>query len=46
SYADAPEIDGLVHVEGPGTETLKQGDIARVTIREADEYDLYAEPTA
>ncbi len=46
SYADAPEIDGLVHVEGPGTETLKQGDIVRVTIREADEYDLYAEPTA
>ncbi|WP_421880968.1 30S ribosomal protein S12 methylthiotransferase RimO [Pacificispira sp.] len=46
SYADAPEIDGLVHVEGPGTETLKQGDIVRVTIREADEYDLYAEPRA
>lgn len=44
SYADAPEIDGLVHVEGPGTESLKQGDIVRVAIREADEYDLYAEP--
>lgn len=46
SYADAPEIDGLVHVEGPGTESLKPGDMARVTIREADEYDLYAEPEA
>ncbi|MDW3205785.1 MAG: 30S ribosomal protein S12 methylthiotransferase RimO [Alphaproteobacteria bacterium] len=44
SYADAPEIDGLVHVEGPGTESLKQGDIVRVAVREADEYDLYAEP--
>lgn len=44
SYADAPEIDGLVHVEGPGTEALKSGDMVKVKIREADEYDLFAEP--
>ncbi|NMM45162.1 30S ribosomal protein S12 methylthiotransferase RimO [Rhodospirillaceae bacterium KN72] len=43
SHADAPEIDGLVHIEGPGTDTLKTGDRLTVTVREADEYDLYAE---
>lgn len=46
SYADAPEIDGQVHVEGPGSEALKPGDRVEVKIREADEYDLYAEPSA
>ncbi len=43
SAADAPEIDGNVHIEGPGTETLKPGDRVRVMITDADDYDLYAE---
>ncbi|MEQ8441095.1 MAG: 30S ribosomal protein S12 methylthiotransferase RimO [Alphaproteobacteria bacterium] len=43
SHADAPEIDGNVFIEGPGTDTLKPGDLARVTVTDADEYDLYGE---
>ncbi|MDH0358536.1 30S ribosomal protein S12 methylthiotransferase RimO [Aeromonas caviae] len=40
SAADAPEIDGLVYLNG---ETgLKPGDIVKVRIDEADEYDLWA----
>ena len=39
-YADAPEIDGLVHIE---TQTeLPLGEFCRVEITGADEYDLYA----
>jgi len=39
-YADAPEIDGLVHIE---TQTeLPLGEFYRVEITGADEYDLYA----
>ncbi len=39
SYADAPEIDGNVFLNG---ETgLKPGDIVPVTIEHADEYDLW-----
>jgi len=42
SYADAPEIDGLVHIE---TDTeLTPGDFCEVEISAADEYDLYAIP--
>ena len=42
-YADAPEIDGLVHV---CSETrLPLGEFCRVTITGADEYDLYATPS-
>lgn len=38
SHADAPEIDGLVYVlDG---QQLKAGDLARVRISDADEYDL------
>lgn len=40
SAADAPEIDGLVYLNG---ETgLKPGDMVKVHIDEADEYDLWA----
>ena len=40
SYADAPEIDGLVHIETGGE--LDIGEFCRVEITAADEYDLYA----
>ena len=41
SYADAPEIDGAVILEG---ETgLKPGDMVRARVSGADEYDLWAE---
>ena len=40
SAADAPEIDGLVYIEdGRG---LAAGQFASVTVRRADEHDLYA----
>jgi ribosomal protein S12 methylthiotransferase len=42
SYADAPEIDGLVHIATDST--LKQGDFCQVQVNDADEYDLYASP--
>ncbi|MCE9506854.1 MAG: 30S ribosomal protein S12 methylthiotransferase RimO [Alphaproteobacteria bacterium] len=38
SSADAPEIDGVVHVTG---KNLKQGDIVQVKITQSDEYDLF-----
>lgn len=37
SSADAPEIDGVVRVNGDG---LKAGDIVKVKITSSDEYDL------
>ncbi|MEE2690412.1 MAG: 30S ribosomal protein S12 methylthiotransferase RimO [Pseudomonadota bacterium] len=41
SYADAPEIDGAVVLDG---ETgLKPGDMARARVIDADPYDLWAE---
>ena len=39
SKADAPEIDGEVHLRDAGH--LKPGDIVRVTIEDADEHDLF-----
>ena len=42
SYADAPEIDGLVHIATDSA--LSQGDFCQVQISDADEYDLYASP--
>ncbi|MEE9707066.1 30S ribosomal protein S12 methylthiotransferase RimO (plasmid) [Escherichia coli] len=40
SFADAPEIDGLVYLNG---ETgLKPGDMVKVRIDDSDEYDLWA----
>ena len=40
SWADAPEIDGLVHVQNGGD--LNVGDIVKVTVVEATEHDLIA----
>ena len=42
SYADAPEIDGLVHIDDAAS--LQAGDFCEVDITAADEYDLYATP--
>ncbi|MBA3577202.1 MAG: 30S ribosomal protein S12 methylthiotransferase RimO [Sphingomonas sp.] len=42
SKADAPEIDGEVHLRDAGA--LKQGDIAAVIIEESDEHDLFGVP--
>lgn len=40
SFADAPEIDGLVYLNG---ETgLKPGDMVKVQVDDSDEYDLWA----
>jgi ribosomal protein S12 methylthiotransferase len=39
SKADAPEIDGEVHLRDAGH--LQQGDIVRVLIEDADEHDLF-----
>ncbi len=40
TFADAPEIDGLVYLNGETD--LKPGDLVKVRIDEADEYDLWA----
>ena len=40
SYADAPEIDGLVHIDTSAD--LALGEFCQVEITAADEYDLYA----
>jgi len=42
SKADAPEIDGLVVL--PAIEGFQAGDFLDVTITDADDHDLYAEP--
>jgi ribosomal protein S12 methylthiotransferase len=42
SKADAPEIDGEVHLRDAGG--LKQGDIVSVRVEDSDEHDLYAVP--
>ena len=39
SKADAPEIDGEVHLRDAGA--LAQGDIVRVLVEDSDEHDLY-----
>jgi ribosomal protein S12 methylthiotransferase len=42
SYADAPEIDGVVHIaQGRG---LQPGDLVRVRITRSDDYDLWGKP--
>jgi len=41
SEADAPEIDGLVHI--PNGEHLEVGEFARVRVTDCDVHDLYAE---
>ena len=44
SKADAPEIDGEVHLRDAGH--LAPGDIVRVTIEDSDEHDLFGAPVA
>jgi ribosomal protein S12 methylthiotransferase len=44
SYADAPEIDGEVHLRDAAH--LEQGDIVSVVIEDADEHDLFGVPAA
>ena len=44
SKADAPEIDGEVHLRDAGH--LKSGDFARVLIEDADDHDLFGVPLA
>jgi len=44
SQADAPEIDGEVHLRDAGH--LKPGDIVAVTIEDTDEHDLFGMPLA
>ena len=44
SYADAPDIDGVVHL--PGAAGVKAGDRVKVTITGADDYDLTGEIAA
>ena len=43
SYADAPEIDGQVHIDT--SLSLSPGEFQQVEIVAADEYDLYARPS-
>jgi ribosomal protein S12 methylthiotransferase len=42
SKADAPEIDGEVHLRDAGG--LQPGDIVSVRIEDSDEHDLYGVP--
>jgi ribosomal protein S12 methylthiotransferase len=42
SYADAPEIDGVVYVEGSAD--ARAGDWVEVVVTGADQHDLYARP--
>jgi ribosomal protein S12 methylthiotransferase len=44
SQADAPEIDGEVHLRDAGR--LKPGDIVKVLVEDADEHDLYGVPVS
>lgn len=43
SMADAPEIDGLVHVQDGAAAGLAPGDFVDVEIMGSDEHDLYGE---
>ena len=43
SKADAPEIDGLVHIQNGGELGLKPGDFVDVQIDESDEHDLFGD---
>ena len=44
SKADAPEIDGEVHLRD--ADALAQGDIVEVLVEDSDEHDLYGVPLA
>ena len=39
----APEIDGQVYLEGPEVETVKAGELRRVMVTQAADYDLVGE---
>jgi len=41
SHADAPEIDGLVHISGEDSAALSVGELYRVRIERSDDYDLF-----
>jgi ribosomal protein S12 methylthiotransferase len=42
SKADAPEIDGEVHLRDAGG--LQPGDVVQVQVEDSDEHDLYGVP--
>jgi ribosomal protein S12 methylthiotransferase len=44
SHADAPEIDGLVHIRNGAH--LKVGEFSRVRVTDCDVHDLYGEALA
>jgi len=41
SHADAPEIDGLVHISSEDSAALSVGELYRVRIERSDDYDLF-----
>ena len=43
SYADAPEIDGLVHIQNADQVPLRVGEFVDVEITESDEHDLFGD---
>jgi len=43
SYADAPEIDGMVYISYMKKPELEIGSFVKICITDSDEYDLYAE---
>lgn len=46
SSADAPEIDGLVHIQNGGEFGLKPGQFVDVEITDSDEHDLFGDAIA
>ncbi len=40
SYREAPDVDGVIEIDGPDLRNLKPGEFVRVRIREAAEHDL------
>ena len=46
SKADAPEIDGLVHIQNADQVPLRVGEFVDVEITESDEHDLYGDALA
>lgn len=42
SYADSPDIDGVVFINNALNKGLKAGDIVEVAVEKSDNYDLYA----
>ena len=46
SKADAPEIDGLVHIQNGAEMGLRVGDFVDVEITDSDEHDLFGDALA